>query len=565
MGNTFPWHNLYQDDTPRDVDPDQYASIVELFLEAVAKYPDRPAFGNFGNYISYAQTAELAHNFANYLVHDCGILPGDRVAIMLPNVLAYPVAMLGALMAGAAVVNVNPQYTPRELSHQLEDSGAKVMIVLRHLLPVACEVLSKTNVEKLIYAEVGDLMKPTKQFLINKLIRFKGPKVDTKLLNDAVAFTQCLKSGEKFGNTRKAQLPTVNPTDIAFLQYTGGTTGLSKGAILSHRNIVANVLQISAFFIGRVEPGKEIVITALPLYHIYALTFNCFSFMHHGALNYLITDPRDAKRFIKEIKRIPFTAFSGVNTLYNMLMAEPSFSEVDFSHLKYAGSGGMATQSAVAERWENKTGAILGESYGLTEASPAVCTVPPSIDHFTGTIGVPLPSTECSIRDDQGGELGVLKPGELWVKGPQVMQGYWQNPEATADTITADGWLKTGDIAIMDERGLFSIVDRAKDIIIVSGFNVYPNEVEDVAVKHPAVTEAAVIGVPDDKTGEAVVLFVVSKDAAPDETDLIEFCRAELTAYKKPSRVVFVDSLPKSNVGKILRREVRDLLAKIDA
>ena len=564
MGNTFPWHHLYPQDAPHDIDPDKYASIVDLFSEAVKKYSDRPAFGNFGHRISYAETDKLAHHFAQYLIHDCGIEPGDRVAIMLPNILAYPIAMLGALMAGAAVVNVNPQYTPRELTHQLVDSGAKVMVALRHLIPVAQEVLGKTLVEKLICAEVGDLLKPAKGFLINNAIRLKGPKVDTRLLKDTVAFTHCLKQGRKLSNAHGETLPKVTSAGIAFLQYTGGTTGLSKGAILTHRNIVANVLQISAFFVGRVEPGKEIVITALPLYHIYALTFNCFSFLHHGALNYLITDPRDAKRFIKDIKRIPFTAFSGVNTLYNLLMTEPSFSKLDFSHLKYAGSGGMATQSAVAEQWEEKTGIALGESYGLTEASPAVCSVPPSINYFTGSVGVPLPSTECSIHDEQGRELGVLEPGELWVKGPQVMQGYWRNAEATANTITANGWLKTGDIASIDEKGLVRIVDRVKDIIIVSGFNVYPNEIEDIAVKHPAVNEAAVIGVPDEKTGEAVVLVVVSKDSALDEANLVEFCRAELTAYKKPSKVVFVDALPKSNVGKILRREVRDLLVKID-
>ena len=336
--------------------------------------------------------------------------------------------------------------------------------------------------------------------------------------------------------------------------------------MLTHRNIVANVLQISSFFIDRVEPGHEIIITALPLYHIYALTFNCFTFMHHGGLNYLITDPRDAKRFVKEMKRVPFTAISGVNTLYNLLMSEPGFADIDFSTLKYAGSGGMATQSAVAEQWQKKTGIAMGESYGLTEASPAVCTVPPTIEHFTGTVGVPLPSTECSIRDEAGSDLGTGQAGELWVRGPQVMQAYWQQPEASAEAITEEGWLKTGDIAQIDERGMVSIVDRAKDMIIVSGFNVYPNEIENIAVKHPGVSEAAVVGMPDAKTGEAVVLAVVkhsqklADEMVLDEQSLIDFCRVELTSYKKPSRVVFVDALPKSNVGKILRREVRDML-----
>lgn len=562
MGNHAPWHNLYPEKTPTEINPDQFSSVVELFTVAANAHAERPAFGNFGCYLSYERTAELAHQFAIFLVDECQIQAGDRVAIMLPNILAYPVAMLGALMAGAAVVNVNPQYTARELAHQLTDSGAKVLVVLRHLVPVVSEVLSSTAVEKVITAEVGDLLKPTKKILINNLIRFKGPKLEKKLLGGFQPFTLCLKTGEKLSHNRDLQLPQPQGSSLAFLQYTGGTTGLSKGAMLTHRNIVANVLQMSAFFIDRVEPGREIIITALPLYHIYALTFNCLTFLHHGGLNYLITDPRDAKRFIKEMKRVPFTAISGVNTLYNLLMSEPSFAQVDFSTLKYAGSGGMATQSAVAEQWQKNTGIALGESYGLTEASPAVCTVPPTIEHFTGTVGVPLPSTQCSIRDDAGNDVGTLGPGELWVKGPQVMQAYWQQPQASAEAITEDGWLKTGDIAQIDEQGMVSIVDRAKDMIIVSGFNVYPNEIEDIAVKHPGVSEAAVVGLPDDKTGEAVVLVVVkhADETALDEQSLIDFCRAELTSYKKPARVMFVDVLPKSNVGKILRREVRNML-----
>ena len=348
--------------------------------------------------------------------------------------------------------------------------------------------------------------------------------------------------------------------DIAFLQYTGGTTGAAKGAMLSHRNIIANVLQISAFFADRVEPGRDTIITALPLYHIYALTFNCFAFLHHGGLNYLITDPRNPKGFIKELKRVRFTAISGVNTLYHMLTAQPEISDIDFSALKYAGSGGMAAQRVVAERWQEETGVVLSESYGLTEASPAVSSLPPTIERFTGTVGIPLPSTECSIRGDTGEALATGQAGELWVRGPQVMQGYWDNPEATAATITSEGWLKTGDIAKFDEQGLLSIVDRLKDMIIVSGFNVYPNEIEDVVVTHPSISEVAVVGVPDEKTGEAVALVAVRKGSTLTEKMLIDFCREQLTAYKKPTHILFVDELPKSNVGKILRREVRKLL-----
>ena len=377
-------------------------------------------------------------------------------------------------------------------------------------------------------------------------------------IENTADFRSCLKLGSR-GQLQKVD---IGPDDIAFLQYTGGTTGMSKGAMLSHGNIVANVLQISSFFVDKAEPGKEIVVTALPLYHIYALTFNCFCFLHYGSLVYLITDPRNVKRFIKEIKDLKFSAISGVNTLYNLLLNDPGFDDIDFSRLKYASSGGMAAQSIVAQNWQAKTRIFLGESYGLTEASPAVCSTPPDIDYFTGTVGVPLPSTECSIRNENGDALGIDEVGELWVRGPQVMKGYWQNEAATIDTITDDGWLKTGDIASMSSEGLFSIVDRAKDMINVSGFNVYPNEVEDVAAQHPDLSEVAVIGLPDEVAGEAVTLVAVSTNQGLGEKEVIEFCRRELTGYKRPSRVIFVNELPKSNVGKILRRKVREMICQ---
>ena len=556
MNASAVWHAHYPDNVPHQIDPSRYRSIVELFTTAVEEHGNRPAFGNFGCYLSYAETFRLATSFAAYLCRECNIKPGDRVAIMLPNVLAYPVAMLGILMTGASVVNINPQYTSRELSHQLENSGAVAIIVLQHLLPNLDVVYRDTALKHVVSAEIGDLLKPLKGFLINRLIRLKTPRIDLENIGNSTNFRRCLKLGSR------EQTPQVDihPDDIAFLQYTGGTTGLSKGAMLSHGNIVANVLQISSFFGDKAEPGNEIVVTALPLYHIYALTFNCFCFLHHGSLVYLITDPRNVKRFIKEIKDLKFSAISGVNTLYNLLLSDPSFDDIDFSRLKYASSGGMAAQSIVAQNWQAKTQIFLGESYGLTEASPAVCSTPPGIDYFTGTVGVPLPSTECSIRNERGDALGIDEPGELWVRGPQVMKGYWQNEAATRDTITADGWLKTGDIARMNSEGMISIVDRAKDMIIVSGFNVYPNEVEDVAAQHPDLTEVAVIGLPDDVAGEAVTLVAVSTNPALDEKELIEFCRRELTGYKRPSRVIFVNELPKSNVGKILRRKVREMI-----
>ena len=549
------WHALYPENVPNQIDPNQYASLVELFTSAARDFSDRPAFANFGSQISYEQTLVLAQCFAAYLKEDCAVAKGDRLAIMLPNVLAYPVAMLGALMAGATVVNVNPQYTTRELRHQLSDCGATTIVILRHLLPKLDEVLGDSAIRHIISAEVGDLLKLRKKLLINTVVRFKnrGPKL--KNIKHFHTFSQAIATGEQ----REYKAVSLSHNDIAFLQYTGGTTGLSKGAMLSHGNIIANVLQISSFFVDQAEPGKEIVVTALPLYHIYALTFNCFCFLHYGGLVYLITDPRDVASFIKEIRGLRFTAISGVNTLYNLLLNQPGFEEIDFSALKYASSGGMAAQRAVAEKWQSKTNVFLGESYGLTEASPAVSSIPPGIEHFTGTVGVPLPSTECTIRSKTGEALPANEVGELWVRGPQVMQGYWQNDAATAEAIDGAGWLKTGDMAKMSADGMVSIVDRAKDMIIVSGFNVYPNEVEDVAAQHPDIVEVAVIGLPDDVAGEVVTLVAVSSNPALEEQAVIDFCRQELTAYKKPTRVIFVDELPKSNVGKILRREVREM------
>lgn len=546
-----PWHKLYPPNSPHDIDPHQYNSLIDLFAQSVTEFGERPAFANFNSYLSYQQTNELVHQFAAYLAVHCGVSVGDRVAIMLPNILAYPIAMLGALHAGAVVVNVNPQYTARELEHQLADSNAKILVTLRQLLPLVGKVIAGTELQHIVHAEVGDLLKCRKRILINAVMRWNGQRIADHGGN--LSFRKALR----IGHACKFQTPSIGHNNLAFLQYTGGTTGPAKGAMLTHGNIIANVLQMSAFFADRVEPGDETVITALPLYHIYALTFNCFTFLHHGGLNYLITDPRNIRRFIKELRHIRFTAISGVNTLYKQLLDNEAFQRIDFSHLKYASSGGMATQSAVAALWQTQTGVILAQSYGLTEASPAVCTMPPDVEEFNGSVGIPLPSTDCSIRDENGTPRAPNESGELWVRGPQVMLGYWNQPEETENTLSEDGWLKTGDIAKMDERGFITIVDRLKDMIIVSGFNVYPNEVEEIVAGHPGIDEAAVIGLPDENSGEAVVLVAVKNDPSLTEQELIEYCRSIMASYKKPSRVIFATALPKSNVGKILRREVR--------
>ncbi|MEM7467588.1 MAG: AMP-binding protein [Pseudomonadota bacterium] len=552
-----PWHTLYPANVPHEIDTAACRSPLVQFLSAADQFSQRPAFGNFGCYLTYEESRNLAENFAAYLSQECQIKKGDRVAIMLPNVLSYPIAMLGTLMAGATVVNTNPQYTPRELLHQLQDAGPTTIVILKHLMPTLSEVISDTELRYVITVDVGDLLSLPKRWAINSLASFNYRNQRTMTAVASVPFRKALSRGKTF-NFAPVQ---IDPEDIAFLQYTGGTTGLSKGAMLSHRNIAANVLQISAFFPDIVEPGKEVVVTALPLYHIYALTFNCFCFLHHGGLVYLVTDPRNVKRFINEIKGLKFTAISGVNTLYKMILGAPNFDDIDFSRLKYASSGGMAAQSSVANAWQEKTQIFLGESYGLTEASPAVTANPPEVDYFTGSVGIPLPSTECSIRDGSGNELSAEEIGELWVRGPQVMRGYWQNEAATKEILSDDGWLKTGDMAQMDERGMLRIVDRAKDLIIVSGFNVYPNEVEEVAASHPNLVEVAVVGLPNEDTGEAVTLVAVSNSDTLTESEVIDYCRQQLTGYKKPTRVIFTDSLPKSNVGKILRRKVREIIA----
>jgi long-chain acyl-CoA synthetase len=547
-----PWLASYAPGVPATIDPDSYRGVAELLAEACAKHAKRRALGCLGSFLTYAELARASAGFAAYLVHACAVVPGQRVALMMPNTLAYPVAMLGVLRAGAVVVNVNPQYTARELAHQLADSGASVLVVFEHALATYAEAAADYAVAHVVVTRVGDLMPPAKGWLIDRLVAWRArrrPRVSIK----GVRLPRALALATR----ERPPSPAAAPDALAFLQYTGGTTGRAKGAMLSQRNIVANILQVRAWLGDLRGADDEIVITALPLYHIYALTANCLSTLSEGGLVYLIVDPRDLDGFVRELKRVRFTAVSGVNTLFNALLGHPRIGEVDFSSLRVSNGGGAAVHSAVASAWHARTGSAIAEGYGLTEASPVVTVNRLDRAQFTGSIGLPVPSTECRIVDEQGVELGFDMPGELIVRGPQVMQGYWKQPAETRAVLDADGWLRTGDIAIMAPDGSLRIVDRKKDLILVSGFNVYPNEIEDVIAKHAGVAEVAVIGIADARSGEAVRAVVVKRDARLTADALASWCREQLTGYKLPRSIVFVDALPKSNVGKILRREVR--------
>jgi long-chain acyl-CoA synthetase len=558
MGSERPWLASYPKGIPEQVDLEKYASIVSVLDEACRDYRDRPAFANFGKQITYGDVDRLSTQFANYLLHELKLKKGDRVALMMPNVLQYPVAIFGVLRAGLTVVNTNPMYTARELKHQLTDSGASAIVVLENFASVVAEVIGQTSVKQVIVTGVGDMLGFPKGPLINFVLRHVKKQVPEYSLPGVIRFNRALELGA--GKT----LPSIDIRghDIAFLQYTGGTTGVAKGAMLTHRNLVANMQQ-SAVWIGtNAKPGKEIIITALPLYHIFALTANCLVFMKFGGLNHLITNPRDMPGFVAELKKIPFTAITGVNTLFNGLLNTPGFDQIDFSKLHLTLGGGMAVQRAVAERWKKATGITLIEAYGLTETSPAACMNPMDLADYNGAIGLPISSTDACVKDDAGHQLPVGEVGELCIKGPQVMAGYWQRPEETAKVIDAEGWLHTGDMAKMDEKGFFFIVDRKKDMILVSGFNVYPNEIEDVVALMPEVLEVAAVGVPDEKSGEAVKVVIVKKDPALTAEMVKAFCKEQLTGYKLPKFVEFRTELPKSNVGKILRRELRDSPAK---
>ncbi|MFT3757223.1 MAG: long-chain fatty acid--CoA ligase [Pseudoxanthomonas sp.] len=553
MAEDRAWFKNYPQGVPHEIDLDQYRSIVSVFDESVAKYGDRDAFINFGKTISYARLEELSRQFAGYLLGELKLKKGDRVAIMMPNCLQYPVALFGTLRAGLTVVNVNPMYTPRELKHQLVDSGASVLVVVDNFGHTMQEVGSGTPVKQVVTTGLGDLI-GLKGRIVNFVLKYVKKMVPDYELPGAVRFNAALKAGAAHA------LPQVDiePDDIAFLQYTGGTTGVAKGAMLTHRNMVANMQQASAWISTHTKSEDELIVTALPLYHIFALTANCLVFLKIGASNLLITNPRDMPGFVKELGKARFTSLTGVNTLFNGLLNTPGFDKLDFSTLNVTLGGGMAVQRAVAEKWKQVTGGPLIEAYGLTETAPAACINPLDLKDYNGAIGLPISSTDACVKDDDGNILPVGETGELCIKGPQVMKGYWQRPEETAAAIDADGWLHTGDVAKMDEGGFFYIVDRKKDMILVSGFNVYPNEVEDVIAGMPGVLEVAVIGVPDEKSGEVVKAFIVKKNPALTEADVKAFCRENLTGYKQPRLVEFRTDLPKTNVGKILRKELRD-------
>jgi long-chain acyl-CoA synthetase len=548
------WLKQYPEGIPAEIDVDAYSSLKSVLEQSCARFADLPAYGNMGVSLDYRTLDRASRAFGAYLQKVVGLQKGDRVAIMLPNVLQYPVALFGALRAGMTVVNVNPMYTPRELEHQLKDSGATAIVVLENFAHTLQEVVAETPISNVLTTQIGDLFPQPKAFLTNLAVKYVKKMVPPWHVPNAVAFTAALREG------REQVLDDVplHPDDIAFLQYTGGTTGVAKGAMLTHRNLVANVQQMAAWIARDLEEGKETAILPLPLYHVYALTAN-FMFMKIGAQVILITNPRDLDTFIHELKRQRFTAIIGVNTLYRALLNAPGFGQVDTRHLKMANAGGMAVQRAVAEKWKEATGVPLMESYGLTETSPAAISNPLGLADWTGTIGVPISSTEAAILNDEGLEVAVGEMGEICIRGPQVMKGYWNRPDETAKVLTPDGWLRTGDMGIVDERGCFRITDRKKDMIIVSGFKVFPNEIEDVVMKHPAVLEVACIGAPDERSGEAVKIVVVKKDPSLTAQQLIEHCKKHLTGYKVPKIVEFrTEPLPKSNIGKILRRELRD-------
>jgi long-chain acyl-CoA synthetase len=546
-----PWLASYPSGVPTTIDPDACASLHALLLDSCRRHGERPAFDFLGAVMTFAEWERASAAFAAFLIEALRRKPGDRVAIMLPNVLAYPVAFLGVLRAGLTVVGVNPLYTPRELQQQLADCGATTIVIMENFAHKLALVIGATAVDHVVVVRLGDLVPMLKRWAFN----FANTHLRKAV--PAWRFDRFTMLQDACAHVPAASLPDPDETPAApaLLQYTGGTTGVAKGAILSHRNMLANTMQCAAWIGPSVAPGVERVLTPLPLYHIFSLSANLLTFASIGGMNVLVPDPRDIRRLIATMRRTRVTTMSGVNTLFNALVGAPDFATLDFSELKFAIGGGAAVQSAVAERWHAITGTPLVEGYGLTEASPVVC-INPVLRPKIGTVGLPVPSTEVSIRDDDGRAAADGQMGELWVRGPQVMQGYFGRPEETARTLTADGWLKTGDIGVIEPGGFVRLLDRKKDMIIVSGFKVFPNEVEDVVAQHPDVLEAAVIGVPDARTGQAVKLFVVPRDAALDEASLRGYCHDNLTGYKVPKLIEFRDALPKSNVGKILRKEL---------
>ena len=550
------WLKQYPAGVPSDIDVTQYSSLVELLEESFAKFADRKAFICMDKSISYRELDEMSRSLAAFL-QSKGLPKGSRVALMMPNVLQYPISTAAVLRAGYSVVNVNPLYTPRELEHQLKDSGAEAIIVLENFATTVQQVMGKTALKHVIVGSMGDLL-GFKGVIVNLVVRKVKKMVPPYSIPRAIAFNDAVAAGRGM----KLDKPKLTPDDVAFLQYTGGTTGVSKGATLLHRNIVANILQNDAWLQPALAKPPHVdqlfIVCALPLYHIFALTACFMLAMRAGGVNLLIPNPRDMPGFIKELSKYQVNSFPAVNTLYNGLLNTPGFDKLDFSKLKTSFGGGMATQKPVAEKWLAVTGCALSEGYGLSETSPTLTCNPADTDRFSGSIGLPVPSTYLSIRDDDGKELALGEAGEICAKGPQVMAGYWNRPDETARVMTADGYFRTGDIGVMDEKGFTKIVDRKKDMILVSGFNVYPNEIEEVIASHPGVLECAVIGVPDSKSGEAVKAFVVRKDPALTAEDVVKFCGTQLTGYKVPKQIEFRTDLPKTNVGKILRRELRD-------
>ncbi len=549
------WLKSYPPGVPAEIDPDQFRSLVQLFDSAVLKYADRPAFTNMGRTITFRELDTLSRTFGAWLQKEARLKRGERIALMMPNILQYPIALFGALRAGLVVVNTNPLYTARELEHQLKDSGAKAIVVFENAAHVLEQCIGATDVEEVIITGIGDMLGFPKGPIVNFMLRHVRKQVKRYTLPDAHSFDAVLEQG-KWVNL---ETPKLTLDDIAFLQYTGGTTGVSKGAMLTHRNMVANTLQTDAWLEQFVDETQhaQVVIGALPLYHIFALTAVALVWVHEGGHTILITNPRDMPGFIKELRRHPPGVFYGVNTLFNGLLHAPGFETVDFSKLVSSVAGGMALQGAVAERWKAVTGCILSQGWGLTETSPVATTSPRGVD-FNNSIGLPVPSTDISIRDDSGRNVPIGQIGEICVRGPQVMAGYWNRPEETTQVMLDGNWLRTGDIGRMDEAGFVYIEDRKKDMILVSGFNVYPNEIEGVIARHPGVLEVAAVSQPDEHSGEVVAVFVVRKDPTLTSEQVIEFARADLTGYKVPRQVYFRDELPKTNVGKILRRALRD-------
>jgi long-chain acyl-CoA synthetase len=550
----YPWYKSYQPGVPSVIDTSIYSSVNDLMEQTFQKFANKPAFTNMGKMYTFAEMDRLSYQFACYLQNDLKLARGDRVALMMPNILQYPVALYGVLRAGMIVVNCNPLYTVRELEHQLKDSGAKAIVIVANFAKTLEQALPKTEVKHVIVTELGDLLGFPKRYIVNAVVKYVKKMVPEFSIPKTHPFLNALR----LGATTSLSKPVVKSTDLAFLQYTGGTTGVSKGAMLSHGNVVSNMMQLRTWMQYLIRDGEEVVIAALPFYHIFSLTVNCLLFASVGGHNVMITNPRDIPGFIKELMKWKFTIFPGLNTLFNALMNNPDFMKLDFSRLKISIGGGMAVQRAVAERWQEMTKTPLVEGYGLTETAPVASVAPLHKTAYSGYIGLPISSTVMTIRDDNNQDVELGQVGEICIKGPQVMMGYWNRPDETAKVMSADGFFKSGDLGYMTEDGYFKIVDRKKDMILVSGFNVYPNEIEDVVAMNPKVLEVAAIGVPDTHSGEVVKIFVVKKDASLTEEELKKHCKANLTGYKIPKHIEFRSELPKTNVGKILRKDLRD-------